>query len=177
MHTHYYILIFSLIIICSVIVNVPFSKYTGKWSANGKMCVVSQVAVDAKSQLSECWNLTLKHSLSRTWESSVSKWFNSTSKWLHERLWHKQSRWEWGDTVLNDYNSECFPIRLSSSTKINLRMWFFFLSCFSCDWIQTFSICSKDSLLKINLLMIKFCYVLFSRTAGPRHQNDLACPC
>lgn len=108
------------------IANVPFQKETGKWSANGIMCVVSQVAIDANSQLSECWNLTVKHSLSKTWDSSECKWFNSTSKWLHELLRHKQSCWEWGDMVLNDYNAECFPVRLSSSTKINLRMWFSF---------------------------------------------------
>lgn len=46
------------------------------------------------------------------WESAECKWFNSTSKWLQELVWHKQPRREWGDVVLNDYNSECSPFWL-----------------------------------------------------------------
>lgn len=139
-----------------------------------QMCVVSRVAIDAKSQLGECWNLTVKHSLSKTWDSSKCKWFNSTSKWLHELLRHKQSCWEWGDMVLNDYNAECFPVRLCSSTKINLRMWFFL---FSHDWIQMFSIRGKESLLKINRLMIKFGYVLFFGGCRTKASVWFCCSC
>lgn len=79
-----------------------------------KISALSQVAVDAKSQRSECWNLTLKRSLSTTGnQQNVNDSTAPLSGCRSSPDWHKQSRRARGDTVLNDQSYECSSVWLS----------------------------------------------------------------
>lgn len=136
------------------------------WSANLRISVVSQVAVDAKSRLrriQEPNRQTQPQHDSRNRQNvsdSTAPLSGCTSFW-----WHKQPRRLWGDTLLNDYDSECSPVWLYTQLFSRNRPEdvIFLLGVSHKTWIQTFPVRSEESLITINPLnpTVRFCCFVF----------------